>query len=315
MSEPVQEAETIKLGEELELNPRLRELRRNGRVLKIERIPMELLLLLVQQRGEIVSRHQIVETIWGGAVSFDSNNSINGAIRKIRQALRDNPEQPRFIQTVTGAGYRFIAPAIDPAPESRPAVAQSAPPDGGSPGWPPWLRWALIAAPVLVLLAAMFVLLGRTYYRARAVPVNEKIMLAVLPFRNLTGDAKEDDFSDGLTDEVITRLGSLEPEQLGVIALSSVMGYKGRHAQIGQIARELGVQYLLEGSVRRSSGRIRITAHLIQARDRTELWARAYDRVLLDLLEVQIDVGREIADQIQLALAGAGKKRSTVSSQ
>src|SRR6202165_1447908 len=112
-SDPIKIADQIRFGEDFELDLRAYELRRGGRVLKLERIPMELLLLLIEERGQLVTRDQIIERIWGKGVFFDTDNSINGAIRKIRQVLRDDPEQPRFVQTITGKGYRFIAPVVE----------------------------------------------------------------------------------------------------------------------------------------------------------------------------------------------------------
>src|SRR5580698_7760126 len=112
-------AGSVRFGDNFELDCYAGKLRRSGRVLKLERIPTDILLFLVQQRGEIVSREQIVEKIWGKDVHLDTDNSINGAIRKIRQVLRDDPDEPRFIQTVTGKGYRFFAPVIDVAAESK----------------------------------------------------------------------------------------------------------------------------------------------------------------------------------------------------
>src|SRR5271169_3538525 len=128
-SEPTPIQQTIKF-EQFELDLRLHELRRSDRVLKLERIPLELLLLLVEQRDKIVTREDIVERIWGKDVHLDSDNSINGAIRKVRQVLKDDPEQPRFIQTITGKGYRFIAPVVDPAvidPDTEPAPVVAPP--------------------------------------------------------------------------------------------------------------------------------------------------------------------------------------------
>jgi len=115
-SDPVKVPDQLRFGEDFELDLRAYELRRAGRILKLERIPMELLLLLVEKRGQLVTRDQIIERIWGKDVFLDTDNSINAAIRKIRQVLKDNPEQPRFVQTITGRGYRFIAPAVEVTP-------------------------------------------------------------------------------------------------------------------------------------------------------------------------------------------------------
>jgi TolB-like protein/Flp pilus assembly protein TadD len=267
---------------------------------------MEILLLLVQQRGELVSREQIVEKIWGKDVYLDTDNAINGAIRKIRQVLKDDPEQPRFIQTITGKGYRFIAPVIAPEAEAEPPVAvlQSA----GAEAFPrtslPQRRRVVGLSLLLVMiLAIVSVALYRRSLGFR-VPSHsaERTMLAVLPFENLTGDASQEYFSDGMTEEMITQLGSLDPDLMGVIARTSVMHYKHSQEPLPQIARELGVDYVLEGSVRRDADKLRITAQLIQMRDQTHLWARQYDRQATDVLVVQNEIAREISDEIQKAL-------------
>jgi len=135
--------------------------------------------------------------------------------------------------------------------------------------------------------------------------------VAVLPFENLTGDAAQDYFSDGLTEEMIAQLGRLDPQRMGVIARTSVMHYKQQKAQLAQIGRELGVQYVLEGSVRRDSARVRITAQLVQMKDQTSVWSRQYDRELSSLLALQDELAREIADEIERTL-GNGRKRITL---
>ena len=313
---------SIRLEGDLELDPRAYELRRAGRALRLERIPMEILLLLVDQRGQLVAREQIVERIWGKDVFLDTDNSINGAIRKLRLALRDDPEAPRFIQTVTGKGYRFIAPVLSNEPEeptgAPPLEAAAVPfgavplsegvaiPSVAEPALPGVRRWPVILAGAVILTA-----LGAYLYGSRphpAVPATEgRIMLAVLPLENLTGDPGQDYFSDGLTEEMISHLGNLDPGRLGVIARTSVMQFKQGQKSLEWLGRELGVQYVLEGSVRRDHERMRITAQLIEVKGQTHLWARHYDRELSDLLAVQDEIARAVADEIQLTLAG-GKR-------
>jgi DNA-binding winged helix-turn-helix (wHTH) protein len=112
-SDPVPQSDSIQFGEDFDLDPRTYELRSGGRIVKLERIPMELLILLIEERGQLVSRSQIIERIWGKDVFLDTDNSINAAMRKIRQVLKDDPEQPRFVQTITGRGYRFIGPVVE----------------------------------------------------------------------------------------------------------------------------------------------------------------------------------------------------------
>jgi TolB-like protein/DNA-binding winged helix-turn-helix (wHTH) protein/Tfp pilus assembly protein PilF len=335
-SEPSKFQPTIKFGPDFELDPALYELRRSGRVLKLERIPMEILLLLAGERGTIVTREEIADRVWGKGVCLDVDNSINGAIRKIRQVLKDDSEQPRFIQTVTGRGYRFIAPVAkeeqkpvgrneaEKAPRAdapgtalaatEPAAAEPVAKDARTvPEEMPspilaeaassrWRRWWPAFALATGLIAAVSAFLWPRLAARHEVP-HGRVMLAVLPFQNLTGDPSQEYFSDGFTEEMITQLGSLDPQHLAVIARTSVMYYKnGKTPKLDQIGRELGVQYVLEGSVRRDANNVRITAELIQVRDQTHVWAREYDHELKDVLAIQSEIAREIAEEIQLTL-------------
>ena len=307
-SAPVRIQETVKFGEGFEFDPRTRTLRRAGRVLKLERIPTEILFCLIQRKEELVGREQIVERIWGKGVFLDTDNSINGAVRKIRQALKDDPEQPRYIQTITGKGYRFIAPVL--APGEKPPAETTGPSAAPLPlhsektfplGFVRW-RWVALASAFVLLISVVGMgwLWGR--YNHRTQPAG-RAMLAVLPFQNLTGDSAQEYFSDGFTEEMITQLGKLDPQHLGVIARTSIMTYKAVNKPLAEIAHELGVQYVLEGSVRRDSGKVRISAQLIQAGDQTHLWARDYDRELNNLLVLQTEIAEEIADEVELTLA------------
>jgi TolB-like protein/DNA-binding winged helix-turn-helix (wHTH) protein len=277
------------------------ELRRAGRPVPIERIPMELLLLLLERQGQLVTRQEILDRIWGKSVFGDVDNSINTAVRKIRQALHDNPGSPRLLHTIPGKGYRIAVPALDSEASSiSPAVAQV--PPANAPPAPathsnPWRMRAAIAAAL-----AAIALIALTYWMRSARPPG-KAMIVVLPFQNLSGDARQDYFADGMTEEMIAQLGSLDPRHLGVIARTSAMLYKGTREDSAQIARELGVNLLLEGSVRRANDRVRVTAQLIQASDQTHLWAGSYDRDVSDILKLQSEVARGIADKIQLTLS------------
>lgn len=327
-SEPVEISEPIRFGDDFELDARSYQLRHSGRRLKLERIPMELLLLLLERRGQIVTREQIVERVWGKNVFLDTDNSINAAIRKIRQVLKDDPEQPRFVQTVTGRGYRFIAP-VQEIEASPGRVEVISPPPALSEVTPSAVivddhvaqapvderRRLLVLLVPAVCVVLMVALVGYfQWFRSRPRPETSgaRLMLAVLPFENLTGDAGQDYFSDGMTEEMITRLGNLDPQHLGVIARTSVMHYKNSPEKLDQIGRELGVQYVLEGSIRRDSEKVRITAQLIEAKDQTHLWARQYDREVSHLLTLEAEIAREIADEIQTTL-GDRKAASSLS--
>lgn len=170
-------------------------------------------------------------------------------------------------------------------------------------------RWPLFVGVAAVLLVAVAGYLQWFRSRSAVSTSTGRVMLAVLPFENLTGDANQDYFSDGLTEEMIGQLGRLDPQRLGVIARTSVMHYKRAQEPLQQIGRELAVQYVLEGSVRRDSDKVRISAQLIQIKDQTHLWSRQYDREVGGLLALQSEIAREAADEIQMAL---GAKRSDV---
>jgi TolB-like protein/DNA-binding winged helix-turn-helix (wHTH) protein/Flp pilus assembly protein TadD len=300
-SDPASVPPSIRFGEELELDRSAYQLRRSGRPVKLERIPLEILLLLTERPGQLVSREQIAERIWGKGTFLDVDNSINGAVRKIRQVLEDDPEQPRFIQTITGRGYRFVAPVLGPADAPGAAPPDPAPPRRRSRG-----RLRLAGALALALLLAAIV----WFRERRPDPPPGRVMLAVLPFQNLTGDEGQEYFSDGLTEEMITQVGRRDPAGLGVIARASVMHFKHTQDPPERIGRELGAQYLLLGSVRRDASRVRVAAELIRARDHARLWAHQYDRQLSGLLTLQDEIAREITDAIQSSLGTRAPSRS-----
>lgn len=283
--------------ENFELDSGAYQLRRAGRVVRLERIPLDLLFLLVERRGQLVTRQEIIERIWGHDVFVDSDTSVNTAVRKIRQALKDNPDKPRLLHTIAGKGYRFVPSPADPAiqspiaPQAKAVQAAVLKPRR----WPLWLG----AAAVLIAAA----LIALPYLPRPFKPGSAKVMLAVLPFVNLSGDVRQEYFADGMTEEMITQLGSLNPARLGVIARTSAMQYKSARKDTAQIARELGVNYVLEGSVRRAGDRVRVTAQLIQTSDQTHIWAESFDRDLGDVLRLQSEVARVIADKIQLTLS------------
>jgi TolB-like protein/DNA-binding winged helix-turn-helix (wHTH) protein len=334
---------TIRFGDGLELDARAWELRRAGQPQRLERIPMEILLLLAEQHGKLVSREQIVEKVWGKGVYLDTDNSINGAMRKIRQALGDDSGEPRYIQTVTGLGYRFIAQptavsapargnritatsaelAPEPSDTAEPnatAVPVNAPagvppassgqfveprraPPAAPPtrGLPAIVWWSSAALIVVLCVALLWVLRARSREEAAAAPAHGA-MLAVLPLANLTGDPAQEYFSDGLTEELIAQLGDADPQHLSVIARTSVMRYKDAHEPVDEIARTLGAQYVLEGSVRRDSENVRITAQLVRGSDQAHVWSRQYDRKLTSVLALQGEIAAEIADEIRSTL-------------
>ena len=252
--------ETFRFGD-FELDVAAYELRRSGRAVRLERQPMDLLILLVQRRGELVSRAEIVDRLWGKDVFVDVETGVHTAARKIRQALGDSSDAPVFLETVPGKGYRFIGSieVPSPAPAQPPAPTAS--------------RRLVIAVPVAALLAG---LAAWAWFGSDTSP--SQATLAVLPFENLTGDSDRGYLADGLTEETIASLGQVDPANVSVIGRTSTMAYKGTRKSLSEIGSELGADYLVESSIRAEGGRLRVTSKLIRARD----------QVLLNGLELNI---------------------------
>jgi len=322
-----------------ELDVRSGELRRRGLKVRLRGRPVEILLLLLARRGELVSRDELRTALWSADTFVDFDHGLNSAMNKLRDALGDAAERSRYIETVPRRGYRFVAPVevVEPAPapvapavssppgasvpvllESRPgnvslpATVQPPPPQ------PPDLpvpvasmdAWAAAARPRWT--SAFVLLLGATFvvavaaaavvwsHRGAATPMAAvgRVMLAVLPFDNLSGGPDQDYFADGLTDETIAQLGALDAKRLGVIARTTSMQYKHSTKSAMEIGRELAVDYLLEGSVRRDADRVRINARLVDVKSQTQLWTETYDHELKDVLMFEHDVAAKLAQSL-----------------
>ncbi len=316
MSNPV-----YKFGD-FEVDPSRFELHRNGQRLKIERIPLALLILLIEKKGDVVGREEIIDRLWGKDVFLDTEHGINTAIRKIRAALRDNVESPRFIQTVSGKGYRFVPETLtggNNGNSSSPAIphlSASASPSfdvGIAPPAPPKRsRPRLIAASSLALaliLAALLALkVGRLRGRDAAGNLDNRIhSLAVLPLANLSGDPSQDYFADGLTDELTTMLA--KNTSLRIVSRTSAMQYKGVKRPLHEIARELGVDGIVEGSVSRTGDHVHLTAQLIYAPTDTHLWADSYERDLNQAFLLPAELSETIARRLQTPSSPSAQRR------
>ena len=351
-SEPAGVEQPIRFGEGYEVDLRPRRLRRGRHVLKLERIPFEILLLLLEHRDEIVTRDEIVSRVWGKGVSLDTDNSIRGAIRKLRQALKDDAECPRFIQTVIGQGYRFIVPVVPPEEENRGETPSPEASTVGTSkqnlvsepnGWLPtaglrsvgeqqdrtavklpaaengqgqrnWLvrRGLLLGAMSLLVLIAVtaYILTRNRSAHAKAPKITS---LAVLPLKNLSGDPAQEYFADGMTEEVIGRLSMIRG--LRVISRTSVMQFKDTVLLAPEIARKLGVDALVEGSVIREGDRIRVHAQLIRASTDEHFWSETYDRELGDALTLESEVARSIAQRVEVTVSGEERARLVAARQ
>ncbi len=287
---------------ELELDLGRYVLVRAGRSVRLEKQPMELLILLVQKRGQLVTRDEIVARLWGEGVFLDTERSINTAIRKIRLALHDHPDRPQVIETVVGKGYRFIAPITVVTPEAERAPGQP-PSRGTAPRHAILVFWPLIA--ILLITASLSVLLGRKWLQARTGPPPIQ-SIAVLPLQNVSGDPQQEYFAAGMTDTLITDIAKISG--LRVISHTSVLHYRNTSKTLPEIGRELKVDAVVEGSVARGNGRVRITAQLIEAATDRHLWADTYERSTADLLALQDDVARDIARHVQSKLSAQAQK-------
>ena len=218
---------------------------------------MDLLILLVERHRQLVWRADIVKRLWDPGVFVDVELGVNTAISKLRQALRDPRESPVFVETISGKGYRFIAPITT-------TVARTAP--------------------------------------HPSAPSESRVMLAVLPFENYSNDPDQEYFSDGLTEETISHLGGMNPERMGVIARTSSMAYKRTSKSVREIGAELGVDYILESSVRREDNRVRITSQLIRVEDQTHVWTSNCDRDVTSVFAIQRELSTALARHVGLQL-------------
>jgi TolB-like protein/DNA-binding winged helix-turn-helix (wHTH) protein/Tfp pilus assembly protein PilF len=258
-------SEMLRFGD-FELDPSTGALRRAGAPVKLAPQPAKALEVLAQRAGDVVSREELRQAVWGSETFVDFEAGLNSCIKQIRAAIG-----PGWVETLPKRGYRFINHQDTKAPRRA------------------WIVAAMLPA-VLGVLGVLVVDKPRG---------NERHLLVVLPFANL---GAEEYFADGLTDELITQLGRLQPARLGVIARTSAMQYRGTRKTVPQIAAELGVDYIVEGSVRQEGSRVRISAKLIQAADQAQLWAAAYERDSSEALAIQSQVARRVAGSLALEL-------------
>ncbi len=285
------------------LDLRTGELRRKGILLKLQPQPAKVLSILASRAGEIVTRPELANQVWGAETYVDFEHGLNYAIRQIRSVLDDDPERPRFLETIPKRGYRFIAEVISPTPrESHQALL--VPPTTPATSKIGFLRRRSMYLTVVVIVLAATAI-ASWYFRSRpsgTLSGSRIQSIAVLPLRNLSNDPEQEYFSDGMTDELITDLAKVA--ELRVISHTSVEQYKGTKKSLTQIAKELGVDAIIEGTVMRSSERVRITAQLIDATSDKHLWADSYERELRDVFGLQDEVALRIATEVGANLSG-----------
>jgi TolB-like protein/DNA-binding winged helix-turn-helix (wHTH) protein/Tfp pilus assembly protein PilF len=310
------------LGENHELRGRFRfgvfeldlgagELRKNGLRVRLQEQPFLVLATLLERPGEVVSREELQKKLWPADTFVDFDHGLNKAINKVRDVLGDSAESPRFVETIARRGYRFLAEvkAVDTTPVRGPELpaqpqlgvtALDRPDHASKFAKPNYLRSSVTWKISVFVLLVSIAFLGTWMIRSRNHGPSVIHSLAVLPLESLSSDASQDYFADGMTDELISDLGQISA--LRVISRTSVMTYKHVRKPLPQIARELNVDAVVEGTVLRSGDRVRITAQLIEASTDKHLWSQSYEGELRDTLALQNEVARAIADQIRINL-------------
>jgi TolB-like protein/DNA-binding winged helix-turn-helix (wHTH) protein/Tfp pilus assembly protein PilF len=318
MPDPAVSSQLIRFGV-FELDLQAGELRKNGAKLKLQDQPFQMLSMLVERPGELVSREDVRRRLWPADTFVNFDQGLNRALNKLREVLGDSAESPRFIETLSRRGYRFIAPvttttatsSIGPHPNPAPGtaddpghVARSAR-SGFFSRW----QWNMVAGIVTIFVVGWGFLQLRGTMR-RTQPFAPKA-LAVLPLSNLSADPAQEYFADGMTEALITKVANIP--NLRVISRTSVMQYKGSKKSVPEIARELDVDAVVEGGVLLAGGRVRITAQLIRAADDRHLWAEAYERDVRDVVFLQDEVARDITEQIAKNMVGQQQTRPQAS--
>jgi TolB-like protein/DNA-binding winged helix-turn-helix (wHTH) protein/Tfp pilus assembly protein PilF len=305
------------------------ELRKHGLRLKLPEQPFQILSVLLENPGEIVTRDELRSRLWPGDTFVDFDHGLNNAVMRLREVLGDSSESPRFVETIPRRGYRFIAPVAGPflpaasttqaeelnrqipAEVTKPQLPEAATAEVRSEAagrhWPPITR--LVVVSVAILFACLLTTAGLYRYRRageQPVPSQNK-SLVVLPLEDLSGDKEQEYFADGMTDDLIANLAKIH--SLRVISRSTAMSYKGSHKPLSQIASELSVDAVVEGTVLRVGDRVRITAELVQVSTDRHLWADTYESQMGDILALQNRVSSAIVNEIRINLTPEDQER------
>jgi TolB-like protein/DNA-binding winged helix-turn-helix (wHTH) protein/Tfp pilus assembly protein PilF len=336
MKQPAMSSKLVRFGV-FEVDLRSGDLRKHGIRIRLQEQPCQVLAMLLEQPGEVVTREDLCKRLWPNDTFVDFDHSLNTAVMRLREVLCDSPENPRYIETLPRRGYRFIAPVEestgqvgekqestasapaeelqDKSPEALRSTHESLVSDhtarrnrvSGSGN----VRRALAWGAIIVLGLGVPVGLGVHYLRKPAVdkaPSSDKVTsVVVLPLENLSGDKEQEYFADGMTDELIAHLAKIR--SLRVISRTSAMEYKGAHKPLSEIARDLHVDAVVEGTVLRSGNRVRITAELVQVATDRHLWAETYESELGDILTLQSQVTSAIVNEIRIKLTPEEQER------
>lgn len=271
------------------------ELRKSGLKIRLQEQPFQILAFLLEHHGELVTREELRKELWPSETFVDFDVGLNVAVMKLRDAIGDSAENSRFIETIPRRGYRFIASVEEVASAAEEGSKRS---EKTLRRRVAWVTTLAVASVVLLLLGLnVGRLRSRFWGRPKASPIRS---IAVLPLENLSGDSTQDYFADGMTDALTTNLGEIG--DLTVISRAAVMQYKGKRKLPDEIARELHVDALVEGSVVRSTNRVRIAAQLVDPATNRNVWSKSYERDLGDIVDLQRDVARAIVTEMEVEL-------------
>jgi len=326
MALPVASTRIVRFGV-FEVDLKACELRKHGFRIKLAEQPFQVLAFLLERPGEIVTREELRDRLWPGDTFVDFDHGLNNAVMRVREVLLDSSEHPRYVETVPRRGYRFVAPVEEtsvppPVPAtielegastspassaSKPALAHTISEHATVPRW----FTSRLAAAIAIVVVGLAALLAFTIH-ARNVTTNQanatrSTSLVVLPLENLSGDKDQDYFADGMTDELIANLAKIR--SLHVISRSTAMTYKGTRKPLSEIARELNVDAVVEGTVMRVGSRVRITAELVQVSTDHHLWADTYESQMGDVLALQNRVSAAIVNEIRINLTPEERER------
>jgi TolB-like protein/DNA-binding winged helix-turn-helix (wHTH) protein/Tfp pilus assembly protein PilF len=287
-----------------ELDLRTAELFKQGRKLRLSGQAAQLLVLLVQRAGELVTREELRAALWQQDTFVDFDHGLNNSINRVREVLGDSAALPHYVETLPKQGYRFVAEVCYPQPQ---AAGTPLPlPTGEVLAVPPTHRSRFLVALSIVILVVAAALLGWRF--ARPLPTQASIQsIAVLPFENLSGDPGQDYFADGINDALVTNLAQIH--SLRVISRTSALQYRGSRKSLPDIAKELNVDAVVEGTFSRSNDTVRITAQLIQAATDRHIWAETYERKIEDILPMQSAIALEIARHVSAAVSAEEQLR------
>jgi len=315
--------------ESFEIDGLRRELRRNGLKIHLKGRPFTLLKVLVESQGRIVTRDELRGQLWTSDTHVDFDANLTTAFYRVRKALGDSSRDSRFIETIPGQGYRFLEPVIAIKREAATPLPAAAADEieTDAPEAPALTSTTVTVSPlkrrlVSVLVGALVLIViacvGYIRVLSSGAARVKSVRLLVLPFAGTAGNAADENFSDGLQDELITELTRRHATEFSVIARTTAMTYKHTGKSVQEIARELDVSYVVEGAVQECDGRVHVSARLVRAADQSEIWADSYDRPLGDAVQSEFEVADRIGDGLSArvlpSIASAGRRALNTSS-